>query len=283
MRRIPSEHGVLERGWLYWGQLNPVAELDANGGVVSRFVYGSRTNVPDYMIRDGVTYRIVADHLGSVRLVVDAATGEVVQRLDYDEWGNVLIDTNPGFQPFGFAGGLYDPLTGLVRFGARDYDAEVGRWTAKDPKGFGGGSENLFAYVAGNPVSRIDPTGLDWIYDRSTNMLHQTDSDGNIINSWPAGSGPFGNGPLPPGEYTLVGAPFTVSPPDYGNGAFCDAQGDCWFQRIVPNFPTDRDSLGIHPDGNIVGTRGCIGATDADAGSLRDALAADPGTLTVIN
>ena len=38
----------------------------------------------------------------------------------------------------GFAGGLYDPDTGLVRFGARDYDAVVGRWITKDPISFGG-------------------------------------------------------------------------------------------------------------------------------------------------
>jgi RHS repeat-associated protein len=48
--------------------------------------------------------------------------------------------------PFGFAGGLYDPDTGLVRFGARDRDVSVGRWTAKDPIGFDGGG-NLFVYV----------------------------------------------------------------------------------------------------------------------------------------
>jgi hypothetical protein len=34
---------------------------------------------------------------------------QLAQRLDYDAWGNVTTDTNPGFQPFGFAGGLYDP------------------------------------------------------------------------------------------------------------------------------------------------------------------------------
>ena len=33
---------------------------------------------------------------------------------------------NPGYQPFGFAGGLADAL-GLVRFGARDYDPRAGR------------------------------------------------------------------------------------------------------------------------------------------------------------
>ncbi|MBT9098538.1 hypothetical protein KFZ76_12595 [Methylovulum psychrotolerans] len=46
-------------------------------------------------------------------------------------WGNITQDTNPGFQPFGYAGGLYDRHTKLVRFGARDYDAETGRWTGK--------------------------------------------------------------------------------------------------------------------------------------------------------
>ena len=60
-------------------------------------------STPDYMIRGGRTYRILADYLGSPRLVVDVATGVVVQRLDYDPWGNISQDTNPGFQPFGFA------------------------------------------------------------------------------------------------------------------------------------------------------------------------------------
>ncbi len=58
----------------------------------------------------------MSDHLGSVRLVVDATTGAIAQRMDYDEFGNVTQDTSPGFQPFGFAGGLYDADAGLVRF-----------------------------------------------------------------------------------------------------------------------------------------------------------------------
>jgi RHS repeat-associated protein len=78
--------------------------------------------------------------------------------MDYDEFGNVLIDTNPGFQPFGFAGGLYDHETGLVRFGSRDYCPEVGRWTTKDPILVFAGP-NLYAYVGNNPVNLIDPSG----------------------------------------------------------------------------------------------------------------------------
>ncbi len=96
--------------------------------------------------------------VGSVRLVVDASTGVIAQRLDYDAWRRVLVDTNPGFQPFGFAGGHDDPDTGLVRFGARDYDAEVGRWTTKDPIGLAGGV-NVYAYAANDPVNMVDWSG----------------------------------------------------------------------------------------------------------------------------
>jgi RHS repeat-associated protein len=115
----------------------------------------------EYMVRGADVYRLVTDHLGSVRLVVNTATGSVVQRIDYDEWGVVASDTSPGFQPFGFAGGLYDADTKLVRFGARDYDAEVGRWTAKDPVLWRGGQKNLYVYVDDDPINRRDPRGLD--------------------------------------------------------------------------------------------------------------------------
>jgi len=160
-RRIGKKvNGVLVQGFLYQDSLNPIAELDAQDNVVARFVYGSRSNVPDYMIKGGVTYRIIADHLGSPRLVVNASTGEIVQRMDYDAFGRVSQDTNPGFQPFGFAGGIYDQLTGFVRFGARDYDPETGRWMSKDPIGFDGGDVNLYTYVLNDPINWLDVTGL---------------------------------------------------------------------------------------------------------------------------
>ncbi|MCC8998078.1 MAG: RHS repeat protein [Candidatus Contendobacter sp.] len=146
-RRIGKKvNGTLTQGFLWQSQLQPIAELDGSGNVVSRFVYATGVNVPDYLIKGGSTYRIIKDHLGSPHLVVDAATNTVVQEMAYDEFGKVLTDSNPGFQPFGFAGGLYDLNTGLVRFGARDYEAETGRWTAKDPIHFLGGDSNIFAY-----------------------------------------------------------------------------------------------------------------------------------------
>jgi RHS repeat-associated protein len=170
-RRIGKKvNGILVQGFLYQGQLNPVVELDGAGNLVSRFIYASHDNVPDYMVKGGVTYRLIADHLGSPRLVVNAATGQIVQRIDYDAFGNVVSDTNPGFQPFGFAGGLYDQHTGLVRFGARDYDAEIGRWTARDPIGLAAGS-NVYTYVEGDPVNKLDPEGMQTVYSRPDHYL----------------------------------------------------------------------------------------------------------------
>lgn len=159
-RRIGKKlNGVLVQGFLWQDQLKPIAELDGSGNIVSRFVYATGVNVPDYMVKGGVTYRLVKDHLGSPRYVVNVADGTVIQQMDYDEFGNVLLDTNPGFQPFGFAGGLYDRDTGLVRFGARDYEAGVGRWISKDPIGFGGWDGNLFGYVFNDPINASDKTG----------------------------------------------------------------------------------------------------------------------------
>ncbi len=65
----------------------------------------------------------------------------------------------PKFQPFRFAGGFYDWNTGLVRFGACDYDAGLGRWTAKDLIGFAGLQANIYIYVGNDPVNFVDPTG----------------------------------------------------------------------------------------------------------------------------
>ena len=137
-----------------------MAELNPDNTVKTVFFYGEKSNVPSAMQRDGKTYRILSNHLGSVRLVVDVRNGDIAQQLDYDAWGKVISDSNPGFQPFGFAGGLYDSATGLTRFGARDYDAETGRWTAKDPILFAGGDVSLYGYVAGDPVNGVDPSGL---------------------------------------------------------------------------------------------------------------------------
>jgi RHS repeat-associated protein len=159
--------GVLQQTWLYVDELRPLVEMNGAGQVTRVFVYGA-SRVPELMIipagPDVGTYRIFTDHLGSVRRVVHAGTGATAQAMAYDAFGNVELDTNPGFQPFGYAGGLYDGSTSLVRFGARDYDPQIGQWTARDPILFAGGDDNLYNYVGASPVEATDPSGL-WFTD----------------------------------------------------------------------------------------------------------------------
>jgi RHS repeat-associated protein len=103
-------------------------------------------------------------------LVVNAATGAVVQRIESDAWGNVLSDSNPGFQPFIFAGGVFDNDTRLTHFGFRDYDSSSGRWLSPEPlmqdpmyvrqMAEDGMGVPTYAYALNNPVRYVDSDGL---------------------------------------------------------------------------------------------------------------------------
>ena len=240
------------------------------------------------MIKGDVEYKIISDHLGSVRLVVNASNGNVVQRMDYDTWGKVLNDTNPGFQPFGFAGGIYDQDTKLVKFGARDYDPETGRWISKDPIKFDGGI-NLYAYVSNDPVNKIDMTGLSEIqFDRANNRIIVTPGPG--VNSPPLifpasnrtnnpGANPYlpeGNGPAPSGTFGLGSLINTGLGPNSSFGGFFIPI------NLTPQVPfAPRTGVGVHAGranssrgAGFAGTRGCIRTTE-DAG---DYFRADPPT-----
>jgi RHS repeat-associated protein len=224
-RRIGKKlNGVIVKRWIYSGQLSPVAELDSAGNVVSQFI-GS------YMIKNGNTYEMIRDHLGSIRLVVDVNTGTIAQQIEYNEFGNVTSDSNPDFQPFAYAGGLYDSQTKLTRFGARDYEAETGRWTCKDPIGFGGKSSNIYTYVGNDPINYFDKNGLTLrcVYQQSSGHFYCYDSsepDVRLISGVGyAGSGEGKNkpekqdckdvGPIPTGDYTIE-----AEGDDYGGYSF---------------------------------------------------------------
>lgn len=81
-----------------------VVIVDENGNVREQYVYGTK-------------YRVISDHLGSPRLIVNFSTGAIVKRISYDTFSKIIPnqnDPNTLNIEFGFAGGLHDCDTGLV-------------------------------------------------------------------------------------------------------------------------------------------------------------------------
>ena len=119
----------------------------------------------------------------NVTALVDAATGDVVERYMYDAYGKATVlnganGTDPdvnGSTVFEwdvdadglsdvandvlFAGYRFDGETGLYAVRNRTYHPTLGRWIERDPAGYLDGA-NLYGYVSGNPAGRTDPSGL---------------------------------------------------------------------------------------------------------------------------
>ncbi len=144
--------GLLEK--YLWSGVRLLAIYDGSNALVTRFDAGGMTH-------NGTKYYLTYDQVGSLRAIYDTS-GVLKGEITYDSFGNELTNTIPITLdiPIGFAGGYSDRDTDLVRFGFRDYDPEIGRWTAKDPIFFAGGQENLYVYVHNNPVMFVDPSGL---------------------------------------------------------------------------------------------------------------------------
>jgi RHS repeat-associated protein len=164
-RRIAKKvNGAIEERYLWLDQTTLLAIYDGSGNLRQRFEYAD-DRVPYVITQGGTTYYLAYDQVGSLRLITDNV-GNSIKRVDYDSFGNIISDSNPSFAiPFGFAGGLHDPDTKLVRFGYRDYLPEIGKWTAKDPILFAGGDSNLYGYVQSDPVNWVDPEGLNAAMD----------------------------------------------------------------------------------------------------------------------
>lgn len=141
---------------LVWDGDRPAATLDAAGAIDIRFVDTREGAGPEALVRGGNEYLLVRDHVGSVRLVIEASSGTVVQELQFDPFGRVLLDTAPGWQPLGFAGGLTDATSGLVRFGARVYDPLIARYLDRGGDRLSTGRDNPYAFAHGDPVNRPD-------------------------------------------------------------------------------------------------------------------------------
>jgi RHS repeat-associated protein len=109
-------------------------------------------------------YYYVKDHLGSVRLTL-GEDGGIVSWNDYDPWGLALAGRSgvvgSADARYQFTSQERDVETGYDYFGARYYDARVGRWGSIDPLSGKYPSVSPYVYVANNTLRYFDPDGQD--------------------------------------------------------------------------------------------------------------------------
>ncbi len=155
-RTAKTESGATTQ-YLYDG-LNTVQETQ--GTTINPILTGP--GIDERYARDdngGRTY-FLTDLLGSTRLLTDT-NGNAVQRYDYDPYGATTHSSTSYNNPYQYTGREHDQ-SGLYYYRARYYTAELGRFVSEDPLQLAAGV-NSYAYVSGNPVSLIDPLGLEGV------------------------------------------------------------------------------------------------------------------------
>lgn len=158
-----------------------IAESDASNNVIAHYVWGS-DRILDKKDATGNDYYYLYNGHGDVVQIVDS-NGAVVNDYHYDEWGNVLSQTEKIKNSFKYAGEAYDSETGLYYLRARYYDPSLGRFINKDT--YEGDitnplSLNIYTYTANNPLKYIDPSGHDYLYSQNQyDYLMALADDGN--------------------------------------------------------------------------------------------------------
>jgi RHS repeat-associated protein len=112
-----------------------------------------------YETASGRGYYYTRDHLGSVREMC-SSTGTITSRMSYDPYGRVTTVSGTILPTKQYAGYYYHATSGLdMTLYRATYDANLGRWLNRDPKGEKGGL-NLYEYCDDDSVGEIDPLGL---------------------------------------------------------------------------------------------------------------------------
>jgi len=225
---------------------------------------------------DAQIYYYHVDHLGTPQAMSDAA-GTTVWKAYYEPFGSATVRVNAVENNLRSPGQYSDRETGLFYNYFRDYDSTTGRYIEVDPIGIAGGL-NVYTYVRGNPISRIDPLGLsDVTFDRSAGTITIYDNQGNQVGQYPAGNNTTStsNGAWPDGTYDYS---HYVPHPESGATGPYGSNGNFVFD--VPG----RTGMGIHSGrkGPQSKTLGCVRTTDDATDFLKRLNQTDPlKTITV--
>ncbi len=163
-RRIRKTVGTVVNNYLYQGE-DILAEYANGWAAATGFItHGATTDVPlawQPAASDPAGPRYFhQDGLGSI--VAMSTTAGTTDTERFDAWGEKLVGSG-AIPLYGYTGREQDGTpttgTGFIYYRARYYDPANGRFTQRDPIELKGGI-NLYAYVGGNPVNIVDPTGL---------------------------------------------------------------------------------------------------------------------------
>ncbi|MFN9745091.1 MAG: DUF5675 family protein, partial [Betaproteobacteria bacterium] len=235
---------------------------------------------------------VYADHIDTPRVITQASDNRMRWRWDQaDPFGTSAPNQNPAsigtftYNPR-FPGQFYDVESNLHYNYFRDYDPRIGRYVQSDPIGLAGGI-NTYAYVGGNPISRVDPAGLDTII--VVNRLGSTGTSiaGTIgVTSTVTGAQFFGYTlenanppnaalPVPPGTYSAFVRP-DHSPNRVELTGVPNARN---VQIHVGN--TASDLIGCFAPGTSR-SKDFVGGSTAAMAAINGVIQGDGGAITVI-
>jgi len=188
-----------------------LGEYDSDGNLIQETVWVG--DLPVATLRPNGAgaslYYVNPDELGSPRVVTNTSN-QPVWRWDSDAFGNGAPNEDPRgtgtlfSYNLRFPGQYYDKESGLHYNYFRDYDPATGRYVQSNPIGLAGGA-NTYTYVNGNPVSFVDPYGLDtyvtnrdlsalgtsarpWSNPLTHTFTFSTNPDGSVVNTYSWGN-----------------------------------------------------------------------------------------------